>query len=103
MARGAPEQGDAGGVERVGGAAVLRAVLELVGDVVDPRVRRLHDVDDVVIPIAGEEGRYPRDVVSQKEAEKVLEEGGQLVAFRGDDRHMAEAQRRRASLFEAGR
>ena len=64
--------------------------------------RRLHDIDDVVVAIAGEEVRDPRYVVGANEAEKVLEERDQLVAFGGDDRHVAEAQRRCAGLLEAG-
>src|SRR5208337_1966930 len=100
--RRAPEKVDAGGAQRIGCAAVLGTFLELVGDVVDPRVRRLHDIDDVVVAIAGEEVRDPRDVVGENEAEKVLEERDQLVAFGGDDRHVAEAQQRCAGLLEAG-
>ena len=56
----------------------------------------------MVVAIAGEEVRDPRDVVGANEAEKVLEERDQLVAFGGDDRHVAEAQRRCAGLLEAG-
>ena len=64
---------------------------------------RLHDIDDVVVAIAGEEVRDPRDVVGANEAEKVLEERDQFVAFGGDDRHVAQAQRRCGGLLEAGR
>src|SRR5208283_3816900 len=52
--------------------------------------------------IAGEEVRDPRDVVGKDEAEEVLEESDQLVAFGGDDRHVPEAQRRCPGLLEAG-
>ena len=71
--RGAPEKVDACGAQRIGGGPVLGAVLEFVGDMVDPRFRRLYDIDDVVVAIAGEEVRDPRYVVGANEAEKVLE------------------------------
>ena len=79
-----------------------RALPELEGDVVDPGFRRLHEIDDVVVAIAGEEVRDARDVVGANEAEKVLEERDQLVAFGVDDRHVAEPQRRGAGLLETG-
>ena len=69
---------------------------------VDPKLRRLHDIHHVVFAITGEEVCDSQDVVSENEAEKVLEERDQLVAFGGDDRHVAEAQRRCAGLLEAG-
>ena len=72
VSRGAPEEVDAGGAQRIGGASMLRALPELVGDVMDPRFRRLHNIDDVVVAIAGEEVRDPRDVVGEDEAEEVL-------------------------------
>src|SRR5271166_1956578 len=101
MPRGAPEQIDAGHAQGVSGDGVAGAIPQLEGDVVDPRFRRLDEVDDVVLAIAGQEVRDPRDVVGENEAEKVLEERDQLVAVRVDDRHVADAQRRGSGLLEA--
>jgi hypothetical protein len=69
---GAPELFDACRAQRVGRDGVVRIPPEFEGDMVDPRFRSLQDVDDVVVPIAGEEGRNPRDVVGETEAQKIL-------------------------------
>src|SRR5271166_2943031 len=103
MARGAPEQIDAGRAQGVGGDSVAGSLPELEGDMVDARFRRLNEVDDVVLPIAGEEVCNSCNVVGEPEAEKVLEESRQLVAFAGEDRYVPEAERRCAGLLEAGR
>ena len=103
VARGTPEQIDAGRAQGVGGDGVAGTLPELEGDMVDARFRRLDDVDHVVLPIAGEEVCNPCNVVGEPEAEKVLEESHQLVAFAGEDRYVPEAERRCAGLLEAGR
>src|SRR5271166_5858735 len=103
MARRTPEQIDAGRAQGVGGDGVAGALPELEGDMVDARFRRLNEVDDVVLPIAGQEVCNPCNVVSEPEAEKVLEERHQLVAFAGEHRYVPEAERRCAGLLEAGR
>src|SRR5271165_2897097 len=102
MPRGAPEEIDAGHAQGVGGDGVAGAIPELEGDVVDPRLGRLDEVDDVVLAVASEEVRDPRDVVGENEAEKVPEVRDQLVAVRVDNRDVAEAQQRCAGLLEAG-
>src|SRR5271166_591751 len=103
MPGGTPQQIDACRAQRVSGDPMVRTFPQLESDMVDARFWSVDDVDGVVVPIAGKEVRNPSDVVGEPEAEKVLEERHELAGFRGDHRHMSEAQRRCASLLEPGR
>ena len=48
---------------------------------VNSRLRSADDIDLVVVPIAGEEGRDPLDIVGVPEAEEFLVEFHEIASF----------------------
>src|ERR1700730_282146 len=82
VARRTPELLDPGSAKTVRRHCMVGRVLEFEGDVMKPRLRGADHVDHVVVPVAGEKGRDPLDIVGVPEAKELLVEFDELLTFR---------------------
>jgi len=81
MAGRPPERRRSGMGQLVAGGRMSRAVFQLEGDVMNPRLRDMHKIDDVVIAVAGQKRRDALEFVRVPKAKEVLVKPPQFVSL----------------------
>ena len=90
VARRAPDDGQFGAGELVGGLVLVGGTAHFEGDMVHLGDRYGEDVHDVMVIVAGEERRHMLEPVGLMKTQNIHEEFYELLAFGAHQRDMAE-------------